>query len=322
MVLLVKPSASMIVTTEIFPIRPEALPLFTAYQPLVRNGDFSTVAGKLSFRLQKAFSGHWVATGPWIITDVPAPTEEALQRIIESLWSDQDKAFQGLTSIKQLPDWRSTPQAQADFVARGLWPEIKAAADRKLHIYSHELSGVHIIRTCQVRGWDIQGEPALSISIDSQLLTKQNVQAYLSKTKSFDAVIDLMVADRATSLKGTISEIVGPVKDHRKRLLGYPGTSPASRAHMQQATDEEVVVQVIGHNRKSYDYVARGLSIIVRTSDYAKFGVNGRQVTPLLRLSPQQRSDMVKEVSTLVKEKGLIDHAYSTRRRSSTASRR
>ena len=207
------------ILTEIFPILSASLPSLTAYQPLVRNGDFSTVAGKCSFRLQKAFSGHWVSTGLWIITDVPPLSEEALKKVIESLWSDQDKTFQNLLGIQHLPTWRPTPQSQADFVARGLWSDLKAIAEKKLRVYASDLSSVQILRMCQVRGWDVQGEPAISISIDSQLLTKQNVQTYLSKVPSPDAVIDLMVADRETSLKGTISNIVGPVKDHRTRSM-------------------------------------------------------------------------------------------------------
>lgn len=302
------------IITEIFPIVPAALPTVTAYQPLVRNGDFSTVAGKLAYRLPKFFPGHWVSTGSWIVSDLAALSEQDLQNVVESLWGDQDTAFQSLVRIQHLPAWHPTPQAQADFVARGLWPDLKVQADKVLEKYRKKLADVELLRACHVRGWDIQGEPAISVSIDTQILMNQTVQAYLSKQTSHDDVKDLLVADKLTSLKGTILGVVGPVGEHRKRLLGY-GASEQAKKHMLQAEDHESVVQVQAYNRKSYDYVARSLNIIIRTSDYKRFGVNGQQITSYLRIAPDVRSTIVKEISSLLKQRGWIAVGYNSKQR-------
>ena len=40
-------------------------------------------------------------------------------------------------------------------------------------------------------------EPALSISLESRLFTKQDVQTYLREASSPQAVIDLLVADES-----------------------------------------------------------------------------------------------------------------------------
>ena len=75
--------------------------------------------------------------------------------------------------------------------------------------------------------------------------------------------------------------------------------------HIQEAADDETVVQVYATNRNTYDYVARGLQIVVRTSDYARFGVNGQQATAQLRLAPQKRSEMMGDLARTRKKEGI-----------------
>ena len=140
---------------------------------------------------------------------------------------------------------------------------------------------------------------------------KQDVQTYLRKASSPDAVMNLLVADRESTLKGIITGIAGTVGEHRDRLSNIVGTGPSS-VHIQAAADNETVVQVYATNRSIYDYVARGLQIVVRTSDYARFGVNGQQATAQLRLAPQKRSEMMGDLALLAKKKGFIGNAYSS----------
>jgi Piwi domain len=299
------------IITEVFPVLVDTLPPLTAYRLEMRNGDLATIGGKFTYRIQKACPGRWIWSYPWIVTDTP-PLEQALQELVETAWSDPTtSAFHGLLSIRALPTWQPSAQVQADFVARGLWPELKFRVEHTLQQWSRDLSSIRVYRTCEARGWVVQGEPALSISIDSRLIATQDLQTYLLKASASQNVIDLMVADKESTMKGTVIGIAGSVAEHRKRLLGLTSNA-ASKKHIQQARDDETVVQVYATNRNTYDYAARGLNIVVRTSDYARFGVNGARVTPLLRLSPQQRSEMIRELSKLARNKGWIGAAYSS----------
>lgn len=295
---------------EIFPVNVSALPPLTAYQLTIRHGEFAIIGGKLAFRLQKAFSGHWVWSNPWIVTDTPKSDQDIAQ-IIEQVWREEADIFRGLSHIRQLSSWYPTAQVYADFAARCLWPELRPAYTRLLDQWSSSLGTIQISRSCDVRGWVVQQEPALSISIDSRLMTHQTVQAYLNKGVRTDTVIDLLVADRESTLKGTITGIAGMVKEHRGRLLSLVGSSP-SKVHIQAAMDDEAVVNVYAANRTTYEYVARGLQIVVRTADYARFQVNGQQATAHLRLAPQKRSDMISHLAKLAKDKGFIGAAYSS----------
>lgn len=305
-------SSTGITLAEIFPINISALPPLTAYQVTIRHGEFSIIGGKLSFRLQKAFSGHWVWSNPWIVTDTPKPDQD-IAHIIEQVWREEADTFRGLLHVRQLSSWRPTAQVYADFAARSLWPELRSAYTHLLDQWSSSFGTIRISRSCDVRGWVVQQEPALSISIDSRLMTNQTVQAYLNREASPDTIMDLLVADRESTLKGTITGITGSVKEHRGRLLSLVGSSP-SKVHIQAAADDEAVVNVYAANRTTYEYVARGLQIVVRTADYTRFRVNGQQVTAQLRLSPQKRSQMIGQLAQLAKEKGFIGEAYSSSR--------
>ncbi len=301
---------------EIFPVNVSALPPLTAYQVKATGGDSATIGGKLAYRLQKALPGHWTYSKPWIITDTPPSDEVVLTKVVEQAWRDDPTVFRGLVALQRLATWQPAAQAHADFVARCLWPELRLETTRLLNTWGASLGGmVQISRLCEVRGWVVQGEPALSISLESRLLTKQDVQTYLKNASSPQAVIDLLVADRESTLKGVITSITGPVKEHRGRLSNLAETSP-SLVHIQAAADNETVVQVYATNRSPYEYVARGLQIIVRTADYARFHVNGHYATAQLRLAPQKRSDMMSELARLAKQKGFIGNAYSSKRHS------
>lgn len=301
---------SVATLTEIFPIMRSAIPPLSAYRLEVRNGDLATIGGKLSFRLQKAFAGHWIWSQPWIVTDTPQ-SEEQIKHVLHTLWSEYPNPFHGLLNMHCLPTWQRTAQVEADYIARGLWPDLNGEVNSKLWSYTQSFSTLFISRICDARGWVVQGEPALSLSIESRLVAKQNLQEYLWQQSSTDAARDLMVAARETTMKGIVTDICGTVSEHRGRLFQL-ASNEASKMHIQKAADTEAVVQVYATNRTFYDYVARSLQIVVRTSDYAKFGVNSKQVTKHLHLAPQQRSDMVKQLASLGKGKGLIDTAYSS----------
>jgi hypothetical protein len=48
------------VLVEVFPVQSAAIPPLIAYQLQIHSGDFAAMGGKLAYRLQKAFKGHWL----------------------------------------------------------------------------------------------------------------------------------------------------------------------------------------------------------------------------------------------------------------------
>jgi len=260
-----QPTPTLLV--EVFPVQAAAIPPLVAYQLQVRGDDLATMGGKLAYRLGRLFKGHWIWTERRIVTDSPQP-EEAFKPVIAGVWSEQPDIFQGLLAIQRDISWRPTAQVMADFVARALFWDLQLEVNQVLASLSHDLGRVRIHRACDVRGWVLHEEPAISISVISRLLARQDVKTYARQVATPEQLIGLAVADKLSGSNGEIVGITGNVREHRERLLALTQREE-SRAIIQRAADHEPVVHV-RMGRNAYDFVASALGIVVNTATYAR----------------------------------------------------
>jgi hypothetical protein len=288
---------------EVFPINTSSLPNLYAYRLDLRGADSSTVGGKLSYRLRRRFQYHWVWTGGRIVTDIPQNPDE-INAIVENLWTEEPELFKGLLGVSRDTNWRPLPQVQADFVARGLFSDIDPDVQNLLRARTQDLGNSRVERVHETRGWVVEGQPAISISVSSRLVHKQDVKEFSQRTSSLDDLIGLWVADKTSTMKGEITEIGGKVLEHRKRLLAI-----TSRNEMQEiianAGDDEPVITVLS-GRSQYDYVASALRIVVRIEDFTRFGIDSKRALKALRIEPGIRFGLVDDVSQLARKKGWI----------------
>lgn len=306
------------ITGEVFPIALVALPSLTAYILIVRNGDHTTVGGKFSYRCRKNFPGHWVWTEHEhrLLTD-QLQTEQALQALIETLWGEEAETFQTLRTIQQDSFWKPTAQGLADFVARGLVLDRQAAINDALKSYTKRLGNIQIERAVDIRGWVVEGKPAISVSITSHLLSKQDLKSYtaqlLKQGESTDALVGIMVQEKYLKMKGEVTGIAGPLREHRAVLLKI-AKEASSRELLQRAPDDELVVQVsVVKQRRPYDVIMSALDIIVRTIDYTRFEINGSEALKVLRLSPFQRSSIIRRIIAAINTpQPLVQRPYTS----------
>lgn len=295
------------ILVEVFPVQPTAIPPLVAYQLQVQNGDLATIGGKLAYRLQNLFQGHWFWTEKRMVTDSPQP-DEALKTAVADLWKEQPTTFQGLLAVQPDAMWRPTAQVQADFVARALFRDLQSEVNQVLAPLSQDLGRVRVHRTCDVRGWVVREQPAISISVLSRLLAKQDLKAYARQAATLEQLVGLVVTDKLSGSKGEIISITGTVREHRERLLALTQREE-SRAMIQRAADNEPVVQV-RMGRNAYDFAANALSIVVSTATYARFGVDAKQATSALRLSPQERLRILVSLGRIFTRKKVVGTAY------------
>lgn len=299
--------ATTTVLVEVFPVQPAAIPSLIAYQLQVHNGDLATIGGKLAYRLQRMFNGHWLWSERRVVTD-SLQSDEVLKQVISTLWSEQPDIFQGLLAIQQDVAWRPTAQVLADFVACALFRDFQPEVNQVLATLTQDLGRIRIQRACEVRGWVVREQPAISISITSRLLAKQDLKTYARQIALPERLIGLAVADKLSGSKGEITGITGTVREHRERLLALTQREE-SKAIIQRAADTELVVQV-RMGRNAYDFVASALSIVVNTAAYAKFGVDAKHATNVLRLSPQARLDILVRIGRIFMRRKVVGTAY------------
>jgi Piwi domain len=295
------------ILVEVFPVQPAAIPPLVAYQLQTRSGDLATIGGKLAYRLERIFKGHWLWTERRIVTDSPQP-DEALKPVIADVWSEQPTIFQGLLAIQRDISWRPTPQVIADFVARALFRDLQPEVNQALSSFSQDLGRIRIHRTCDVRGWVLREFPAISISVISRLLARQDLKTYARQIATPEHLIGLVVTDKLSGSKGEIVGITGNVGEHRERLLALTQREE-SRAIIQRAADHEPVVHV-RMGRHGYDFVASALGIVVNTATYAKFGIDAKQATNALRLSPQDRLSILVRIGRIFTGRKVVGTPY------------
>jgi len=320
---------------EIFPIEVSTLPTLTAYRLLASTTSTltdSTVGGKLAYRLRRDLSGHWVWTANRLLTDKPAD-EDVVMKVIETLWREQPMVFKNLQGIKIEPNWQVLAQSQADFVARGLISDIEPEIRKLLNRQSRFLNSARVERVYDIRGLVVKDQPALAVSVSSRLVYNKDLSEYLTslslankpktgsplneanteqpstqldKTQlSEEVLIGMWVGDKTSSLKGEIVRVVGPLSDHRTRLLALSSREEVIKLIMA-APDNQLVVSVLA-GRTTYDYIASALRIIVRTEDYPRFKINSREALKAMKISPPDRTTIISGVAELVKKIGIKD---------------
>jgi hypothetical protein len=84
------------------------------------------------------------------------------------------------------------------------------------------------------------------------------------------------------------------------------------QALIEKAPDDELVVSVMAGRPPAYDYIVSALKIVLRTKDLARFKISRQRAQKALRIEPQSRSDLVKAISKLLKDRGLFQPAFNS----------
>lgn len=303
---------------EIFPVEPGAVPPLTAYQirldASLSDPQRGRLGSRLAQRLRKAFGGEWLWSDNRLLTDTGRSDIE-LMITADILRAEQPGIFGVLLGIETDAAWRPPPATTAQFIIRtrlrDLSPIMQAALDK----LNTRLRNARTERGFKFRAWDVKGQPAVSVSILSRLIYDQNVQQFAGMERDPAAVGDkltgLAVLDTSSGERGEITQVLGPLADHRARLLQL-AQDETLRQTIQNALDGEwVIAAQFGKNE--YHFLASSLQLIVRQAELSRFAVDSRQALQALQMKPAVRASQVKAVSDVAKEAGILANAYNSR---------
>ena len=302
----------LIIFTEIFPVQLEALPNLTLYQLKVSGSvNLDEIGGKACYRLQTKFGGHWKwdEEKKYVVTD-SHQDEPAIRQILQEIWetSDEEDVLRSLESIEVCPNDAASTHGVANFVARSLQDDFSRTINNALAKHRREEKTYYVNLKCRLRGWVVNNQPAVSVSITSELESKIDLKAYLATYSDPDQLKGLNVTDKTKPFQTSmpITGIVGRLgeNDTRARLLAYK-SSPMMNHLIEQAPNNELVVKVAG----KYDYVVSALKIKIHNADYARFKINEK-----LQIEAAQRVEYIKSIFLIIKKDGLVGPAYAENR--------
>lgn len=298
---------------ELFPFHHTTLPNLTAYLIAFEGESIGKRGGKIAYRLNQTFPGHWVHSGDLIITDQPvAPIQ--MEIAIDQWKSEVPDLYRNLASIEDIMNWSPSAQNIADYI---FWSQIIPIEDElrmTLGKMSVALDNGRIEREYKLRRWVVNDQPALSITIFSQMLYDHNLHQYTKTLKDHSQIIGLSVIDKTSTMVGTVKSITGTLADRRDALLEMTRRE-VMQTILQYAPDDELMIEV-SSGQYTYEYPASALHILIEPDNHdvlQQFHINPKQAQRALNLTANARSKLVKIVSDQLKAHEIINNAYNSR---------
>ncbi len=298
---------------ELFPITQRPTDL-ASYTLLMKGEANENIGGRLAYRFSQAIGGRWAWVDGNLITDTSASPIQ-LGITLDILRPQSPDLLRDVIGIEETLGWQNNARAQAQFISQTALRDLDYALRQALKKFSVPLQNGRIEREPQLQTWVVDGEPALSLSVKSHILTAKNLQEALKeRNEKLKNALGWRVMDiTSPSMIGTIIAIRGVLAQHRARLLELTKRD-AMHTLLQNAPDDEVVVTVQSGFHE-YDYVASALAIVIRPQedDWTRFNINASQAYKLIRLAPAIRANLIKAMSDKLKEADLVSKAYSSR---------
>ncbi|MCS6923053.1 MAG: Piwi domain-containing protein [Fimbriimonadales bacterium] len=201
---------------------------------------------------------------------------------------------------------------KADFVAQGVFRTLSRQIERALSQYNASLDGkVQVLRKADVRGWVVDGKPAVSISVESQVEMLQPFEEYLRSLSSPEESVGLRVTDLEGRLKGEITQCIGNLAEHRERLVHLTTTDSIRQKLLDSPNDTPVYSVWAARSRQEYDYAATTLKLLVYLGDCDRLGVDAHRLVSLLRIKPADRLEMVRAVYKACVSDGFLAQSFT-----------
>lgn len=302
--------------SQVFPINQSALPDLTAVQ-IDASTDLYEIGGGLSYEAytHDALNGRWVWSkeNRRLLTDADTVTNAQLDALLDACWEKQDDRYRNLRGLSVDADFSVNAQAQADFMAGGIWKALKWDVQDALAPFETYVKPVHVERRCLCNPVVVDGQPALQLSLTSDMTHDNTLREYLDRYPDTDLVgLDVTDHLKKSSL-GTITEVVGTLSSNRKRLLKHNLSKQMSTLIEETDGDARVVgVQPFWDQDSQYDYVIDALGLLVKTEHYERLNIPTR-VQNELTLSPKKRTEAIQAAVEPLKSEGWLGDALSSK---------
>ncbi|MBB1125611.1 Piwi domain-containing protein [Thiospirillum jenense] len=302
----------MTLFAELFPVNTNKLPRLFVYQLQTVRGEITKKIGwQLAYRLTNQFKKQhfvWDDDGQVLIADIALEQAE-IDAFIKELWQLPIDSFKAaLEAMTLAPHLQPSQQGIADFVAHSFLNDIAPHVTKALDQFKRKRENYDVILKADYAGWVVHGQPAISISVSSELQYKHDVKRHAATLSDINQLIGLSVFDKTKWFfkPMKITSIVGQLGEpgRRERLLSFD-LMPRMQKCVEEAPDSELVVKL----NRQYDYVISALGINIRNKDHGTFNVSER-----LQIPPKKRAECIKAVVQLIQKIGIIGGAYGVGR--------
>lgn len=301
---------------DIFGVNPENLPKLYAYEFEQMDENHKMIGWQLAYRLRKHrnFLGNWIYCNKKIITDEEMKENE-IKEFLKEL-RNIEKEGSSLLKVQEIKPIASTWEASAlklgEFAARYLLAKKRKEIEEELRTKETKIDKIQIVREYAVRGYVVNNEPAVSITISSSILSTETLDKHAKKLSN-EELIGEMVAVEGENFKGTIVKIIGKVTEKRQWLLDI-AKKDKTKKRIEKAPDDELIFEIKTRQGKPYIYIASMLRPIIRMDDIEKFvkEENLKEFYEKLRFRLEDRYNLVTKIAELGQKLEILKERYNS----------
>ena len=304
--IMVAPVVQAEVFVEVFTIRTENIPDLIAWKLNAPKSQVVELGRKLAHRLRIRTKGHWIYAQDRLVTDAKRTRQEMMD-FLKTRWESDDEVFKAIRGVEQDGTFAAVPHTIADLIAFGVEDDLRKPILDILRADRRVIQNAVVEREHSVRGWVVGGEPVISITLRSRLVSAMSLPQFIKqKVQRIDDLNGLPVRDKTGTLRGLITGIVGPLEDFRDGLLAKT-TRDEMKKRITEAPDDELIVQVTTSNRKNWDYIVSVLEIVVGTAQFERLQIDGQEALPNMQIQPSPRYEVVNRIAKLFADLGYIN---------------
>lgn len=300
--------------TEVFPIE-SALTEYVGAYTLVADlpaPQLDRVGRILARRLRESYPANWVWANGRLLTDTARSDIEMLIALDILRGAEPDR-FGALTRISS--EQNADARQIAEFILRTKAEAHRDALNTALRKFNTTLPAgettVRVERDVRLAAWAVDGAPALSVTVSSRLVYGRDAAYALQFLGSLDG-LRVSLADAHFSAEVVADS--GTIRADRDRLLRQKLPEPLLRL-ITSAPESSPVLRLKNQNG-TLRLPAAGLQLTLRPADLARVGVDPDRAEPSVRPDPPTRAAIIRALSEILKDAGVIGRAYSSREQS------
>lgn len=305
-----KDRANKVITNPVL-VDMNKLPQLYSYSLQCRAKEITSLANSLAYWLTQKTNSIWVwdKLNNLFITNADMSDSE-VDTILQSICERDPSKYALVDHISRLEPTVYSLEAISDFAAKYMWQIAHKSIEATLRQYdviiptSKQAISLRIRRRCRLNGIVIDdSQPAVSFNVFSSIEARSTVADLLKHGVLIDDLMFSEVRDPWNDFVATITAVLGPLKDHRDRLISKSSTT-ALIERLQNAPDDELVVTIATSKKQYYDYPTSAL-LPVYSLDQVKALFDSSTSTRVhreCRLSPDRRFAITDDLKRTVEE--------------------
>ena len=243
------------IITEFFLIDESIIPPLYKYNLQTTHGaTLQEIGGALKYKMKNYFRGTWYDEIGVVVGDKKIDQGD-LDEFLKTVWNEESPLINLKNIIPSPSDYTPTPKGKAKYILEKMKSECKGQVKSYLNNNIQMTRDVKISLIWKPRAWDINGIPAISISLKFSMQMRKTIADMLDEEKlSPNQIIGWQVGDINGPTSGLITEFNGKLGENRSRLLKYE-LKPATKEAIINAPDSEPVF-LLKTRSKPLEYIA------------------------------------------------------------------